>query len=76
MNIGAKSETSAWDQLASTPNHEHPIRPPQPLTATATQQIIKPQQQQLMSINNNQAVGTEVKSTIDAFGEDLHPELV
>lgn len=40
MNVGAKSDagSSAWEQLAATPSHEHPIRQQQP---TAPPPVVK-----------------------------------
>lgn len=40
MNVGAKSDagSSAWEQLAATPNHDHPIRQQQP---TAPPPVVK-----------------------------------
>lgn len=67
MNVGAKSDagSSAWDQLAATPNHEHPIRqqppPPQP----------PPPPAKLPAPNS---ASTDVKPP--EYGEELHPELV
>ena len=40
MNVGAKPDagSSAWDQLANSPNHEHPPRPP---TQVPTSPVVK-----------------------------------
>lgn len=71
MNVGAKNDagSSAWDQLAATPNHDHPIRqqqqqqpsqpqPPPPPVAPVVKQVpagdVKPPE----------------------YGEELHPDLV
>lgn len=64
MNVGAKSETSAWDQLAASPNHDHPIRQQSQLPAIAPPAVKPPAA----------APTTDVKPP--EYGEELHPELV
>lgn len=69
MNVGAKTSvasdagTSAWDQLAATPNHDHPIRPqqspPTPMTPVVKQ---------------SPSATPDVKPP--EYGEELHIELV
>lgn len=63
MSVGAKSETSAWDQLAATPNHDHPIRQQQ--LPSVSPPAIKPP---------TAAPATDAKPP--EYGEELHPELV
>lgn len=65
MNVGAKSDagSSAWDQLAATPNHDHPIRPQQPPPPSAAPVVKQPITQT-----------GDVKPP--EYGEELHPELV
>ena len=63
MSVGAKSESSAWDQLAATPNHDHPIRQQQPPAIPPP--VVKPPAAPPAS---------DVKPP--EYGEELHPELV
>lgn len=65
MNVGAKSDagSSAWDQLAATPNHDHPIRPQQPPLPPSP--VVK---------QPTTPVVGDVKPP--EYGEELHPELV
>lgn len=64
MNVGAKSEAgpSAWDQLTATPNHDHPIRQPQPPMPMSP--VVK----------QPPTAAPDVKPP--EYGEELHPELV
>lgn len=69
MNVGAKNDTvpSAWDQLAATPNHEHPIRQQQPSPQPPPPPVVK--QPAVAPAANSDAKPPE-------YGEELHPELV
>lgn len=74
MNVGAKNDTgsSAWDQLAATPNHEHPIRQQQP----PTQPPPPPPVVKQPAVAAPPAAGpanSDVKPP--EYGEELHPEL-
>lgn len=66
MNVGAKSDAgpSAWDQLTATPNHDHPIRQPQPPPPMPMSPVVK----------QPPAAAPDVKPP--EYGEELHPELV
>lgn len=63
MSVGAKSESSSWDQLVATPSHDHQIRQQQP-------PLVPPP----ASKPPTAPASTDVKPP--EYGEELHPELV
>lgn len=74
MNVGAKNDagSSAWDQLASSPNHEHPVRQQQAAQAPPQPQPIPPPLPPV--VKQPAAAPTDAKPP--EYGEELHPELV
>lgn len=70
MNVSAKPDagSSAWDQLANSPSHEHPI------SINPIRQQQPPLQPPPPSPVVKQPLPTDAKPP--EYGEELHPELV